>query len=194
MASSRFLDAALDDVIKQRSKGDRSSGNGRRGGSGSGRSSGRSSPYNRPSSNDDKWTHDKFGQHEAGGGGKWKHDKFAGGRGGQGGEALTNENNPKIIVENLHYAVTLEDVKELFDTHAGKVKSAEIKYDISGRSTGVAHVIFKEPADAAKAIRKLNGIALDGQVMKITYAPLPVSRRSANNNSNKKKEPSDVFS
>ncbi|KAF9969577.1 hypothetical protein BGZ73_008029 [Actinomortierella ambigua] len=202
MASSRFLDMALGDVVKQRSKGNRSpAGGGRRGGGGSGpgggRNSGRSSPYQRPSSNDDKWSHDKFGQQEAStAGGKWKHDRFGGRGGQQGGDSISNENNPKIIVENLHYAVTLDDVKELFDTHAGRVKSADIKYDVSGRSTGVAYVVFEDPADAAKAIRKLNGIALDDQVMKISFAPLPVSRRSTTNDKpdNKKKDASDVFS
>ncbi|KAG0250744.1 hypothetical protein DFQ27_009223 [Actinomortierella ambigua] len=189
---------ALDDVVKQRSRGTRSPAGGRRGGGGgsSGRNSGRSSPYHRPTSSDDKWSHDKFGRHEAGG--KWKNDRFgSGGRGGQqGGDTLSNENNPKIVVENLHYAVTLEDVKELFETHAGRVKSAEIKYDVSGRSTGVANVVFEDPADAAKAIRKLNGIALDDQVMKITFAPLPVTRRPETNDKpgTKKKDAGDVFS
>jgi len=44
---------------------------------------------------------------------------------------------------------------------------AEVKYDLSGRSTGVATILFKVPGDAAVAIKKLNGIALDGRPNKI---------------------------
>ncbi|KAF9193060.1 hypothetical protein BGZ50_007908 [Haplosporangium sp. Z 11] len=165
--AARFLDMALDDVVKSRTSNNRSPA-GRRGMRGAGgrdspNRSNRSSPYNRNTS-DDRWTHDKFEE----------VNQRGGGRGA--GATPSNEGNAKITVENLHYAVTLEDIKELFETHAGPVKFAEVKYDLSGRSTGVATVLFKAPGDAAIAIKKLHGIELDGQPMKITYAPLPASR------------------
>ncbi|KAG0051121.1 hypothetical protein BGZ83_004066 [Gryganskiella cystojenkinii] len=166
--AARFLDMALDDVAKSRASNNKSPAGGRRGGRGGGRDSpnnrsNRSSPYNRNNSNaDDRWTHDKYeGRLEV----------------VVDSNSNSNEGNPKIIVENLHYAVTLEDIKELFNTHAGPVKLAEVKYDLSGRSTGVATILFKEPASAAIAIKKLHEIALDGQPMKISYAPLPPSAR-----------------
>ncbi|KAF9435881.1 hypothetical protein BGZ76_005322 [Entomortierella beljakovae] len=221
--TTRFLDMALDEVAKSRATNNRSpnprrGGGPNRGGNSSGRDSpnrsNRSSPYNRPQ--EDRWTHDKFdesGQRNSGGGG--------GARNNDNQRPQNNSGNAKIIVENLHYAVTLEDIKELFDTHAGPVKVslpdqnqnefskdritiachfvergtiivdkdqlistgmeeirvvmfAEVKYDPSGRSTGAATILFKDPADAAKAIKKLNGVTLDEQAMKITYAPLPV--------------------
>ncbi|KAF9935046.1 hypothetical protein FBU30_008539 [Linnemannia zychae] len=192
--AARFLDMALDDVAKSRAVNNRSPANRRlRGnGNGSGRDSpnrsNRSSPYSRPSNTDDRWTHDKFED---------SNQKTSGGRGGQGnsnaGGAQASGN--KIIVENLHYAVTLEDIKELFNTHAGPVKFAEVKYDLSGRSTGVATVAFKEAKDAAIAIEKLHGIALDGQPMKIKYAPAANTRpqekrQGASKDSGKR----DVFS
>ncbi|KAG0259103.1 hypothetical protein BG011_002840 [Mortierella polycephala] len=162
--AARFLDMALDDVVKSRTSNNRSpaSRRGMRGAGGrdSPNRSNRSSPYSRNTS-DDRWTHDKF--EEA--------NQRGGGRGA--GAAPSNDGNSKITVENLHYAVTLEDIKELFETHAGPVKFAEVKYDLSGRSTGVATVLFKTPGNAAVAIKKLHGIELDGQPMKITYAPLP---------------------
>ncbi|KAG0313464.1 hypothetical protein BGZ97_010169 [Linnemannia gamsii] len=180
--AARFLDMALDDVAKSRAANNRSpvSRRGARGagvggaGAGSGRDSpsrsNRASPYSRnntTSTGEDRWTHDKFDE---------SNQRATGGRGGQnnnnGGAAATGN---KIIVENLHYAVTLEDIKELFTTHAGPVKFAEVKYDLSGRSTGVATITFKESKDAATAIEKLHGIALDGQPMKIKYAPAPAS-------------------
>ncbi|KAF9380180.1 hypothetical protein CPC16_010431 [Podila verticillata] len=180
--AARFLDMALDDVAKSRSKDTRGPGN-RRGGATRGGNSGRdsparnnrSSPYNR-NSPDDRWTHDKFDDNP-------KSGRTTGGNNNNNNNnthntrATSNESNPKIIVENLHYAVTLEDIKVLFETHAGPVKFAEVKYDLSGRSTGVATILFKVPGDAAVAIKKLNGVALDGQAMKIEYATPPAPRR-----------------
>ncbi|KAF9202965.1 hypothetical protein BGZ49_006925 [Haplosporangium sp. Z 27] len=169
--AARFLDMALDDVAKSRATNNRSPNPRRGGGRGSGPSgrdspnrSNRSSPYSR-NNPEDRWTHDKFDEPSKRGAG-----------GPRGGDSpRSQEGNAKIIVENLHYAVTLEDIKELFNTHAGPVKFAEVKYDPSGRSTGVATILFKEPADAATAIKKLHGITLDNQPMKITYAPLPAN-------------------
>ncbi|KAF9549453.1 hypothetical protein EC957_003842 [Mortierella hygrophila] len=206
--AARFLDMALDDVAKSRAGNNRSPASRRGGlrgaggqggaGTGSGRDSpnrsNRSSPYTRnnaANTAEDRWTHDKFDE---------SNQRNAGGRGGQ-----SNNNNRggaagggnKVIVENLHYAVTLEDIKELFTTHAGPVKFAEVKYDLSGRSTGVATITFNESKDAASAIEKLHGIALDGQPMKIKFAPAPASnsrpqdRRAAPSKDTGKR---DVFS
>ncbi|KAK3843238.1 MAG: hypothetical protein J3R72DRAFT_489768 [Linnemannia gamsii] len=206
--AARFLDLALDDVTKSRAVNNRSPAS-RRGGAvrgvgggaaGSGRDSPnrptRSSPYNRNANNnnnnntaEDRWTHDKFND---------LNQKASGGRGGQNtSRGAAPAGGSKIIVENLHYAVTLEDIKELFITHAGPVKFAEVKYDPSGRSTGVATIVFNENKDAAAAIEKLNGIALDGQPMKIKFAPAPASnnrpqdRRAAPTRDSGKR---DVFS
>ncbi|KAF9580934.1 hypothetical protein BGW38_002223 [Lunasporangiospora selenospora] len=172
--AARFLDMALDDVVKSRNNNNRSPALRRPGGRGGGRDtptrSNRSSPYSRTP--EDRWAHDKFDDNSS---------KASGGRGdqqrGNSGPAgaQDSEANTKITVENLHYAVTLEDIKELFDTHAGPVKFAEVKYDLSGRSTGVATIRFKSAGDAAVAIKKLNGVSLDGQPMKVTYAPLPTN-------------------
>ncbi|KAF8940461.1 hypothetical protein EDD21DRAFT_367735 [Dissophora ornata] len=196
--AARFLDMALDDVAKSRAVNNRSpnprGGGVRRGAGPTGRDSpsrpNRSSPYSR-NTPEDRWTHDKFDESN--------QRSSSGGRGGDrnnGNRAQGGEANAKIIVENLHYAVTLEDIKELFDTHAGPVKFAEVKYDPSGRSTGVATILFKTPADAATAIKKLHGIALDGQPMKITFAPLPPNRTQDRRSGGPSKEAPkrDVFS
>ncbi|KAF9152725.1 hypothetical protein BG015_004819 [Linnemannia schmuckeri] len=164
--AARFLDMALDDVAKSRAANNRSPASRRGGARGAGGLGGAGARNNTTNTAEDRWTHDKF------------DERAAGGRGGQnnnnnGGGAATGGN--KIIVENLHYAVTLEDIKELFTTHAGPVKFAEVKYDLSGRSTGVATITFKESKDAASAIEKLHGIALDGQPMKIKFASAPAS-------------------
>ncbi|KAF9572068.1 hypothetical protein EC968_010399 [Mortierella alpina] len=180
--AARFLDMALDDVAKSRATNNRSP-NPRRGGAvrgAAGRDSpnnrNRSSPYNR-NAPEDRWTHDKFDE--------VNQKSTGGGRDRDNRSQASESGNAKIIVENLHYAVTLEDIKELFDTHAGPIKFAEVKYDLSGRSTGVATITFKAAGDAAIAIKKLHGIALDGQPMKITYAPLPAHRNRDNNKDNR---------
>ncbi|GJJ77752.1 THO complex subunit 4 [Entomortierella parvispora] len=204
--AARFLDMALDDVAKSRASNNRSPAGGRggRGGRGGGRDSpsnrpNRNSPYSRSTSTpDDRWTHDKFegnsnNNSQRGSGARYQSQN----QGQSQQQPQSNEGNAKIIVENLHYAVTLEDIKELFDSHAGPVKLAEVKYDLSGRSTGVATILFKSAADAATAIRKLHGIALDGQPMKISYAPLPPKARvqeKRGSNSRDTGSKRDVFS
>ncbi|KAF9346394.1 hypothetical protein BGX26_002111 [Mortierella sp. AD094] len=200
--AARFLDMALDDVAKSRAANNRSPNPRRGGGRGAGPSgrdspsrSNRSSPYSR-NTTEDRWTHDKFDESSQRGTG--------GARGNDNQRSQGAEGNAKITVENLHYAVTLEDIKKLNDSPKAESKLpaasaqiyvemdqlistgdggdpyalehfAEVKYDPSGRSTGVATILFKDPADAATAIKKLNGITLDGQPMKITYAPLPAN-------------------
>ncbi|KAF9328459.1 hypothetical protein BGZ91_000999 [Linnemannia elongata] len=112
----------------------------------------------------------------------------AGGAGGAG--AGSGRDSPNRSNRSSPYS-------ELFTTHAGPVKFAEVKYDLSGRSTGVATITFKESKDAASAIEKLHGIALDGQPMKIKFAPAPASnnrpqdRRAAPSKDTGKR---DVFS
>ncbi|KAG0380838.1 hypothetical protein BGX24_004382 [Mortierella sp. AD032] len=169
--AARFLDLALDDVTKSRAVNNRSPAS-RRGGARNANNN------NNNNTAEDRWTHDKFND---------LNQKASGGRGGQNtSRGGAPAGGSKIIVENLHYAVTLEDIK-----------FAEVKYDPSGRSTGVATIVFNENKDAVAAIEKLNGIALDGQPMKIKFAPAPTSnnrpqdRRAAPTRDSGKR---DVFS
>ncbi|KAF9917540.1 hypothetical protein BX616_000699, partial [Lobosporangium transversale] len=106
--AARFLDMALDDIAKSRSSNN-GSPNPRRGGRSGGPTgrdspsrSNRASPYGRNSA-DDRWTHDKYDEGAQNNGTE--------GRGGAGPRPQSNEGNAKITVENLHYAVTLEDIK-----------------------------------------------------------------------------------
>jgi hypothetical protein len=62
----------------------------------------------------------------------------------------------KILVKNLKYDILEDDVRELFGT-VGKVSKAEIVYDRSGRSKGIARVWFDRRADAEKAIKQYDG-------------------------------------
>ncbi|POM75164.1 RNA binding protein Mlo3 [Phytophthora palmivora] len=72
----------------------------------------------------------------------------------------------KILVKNLKFDILEEEVRELFGT-VGEVSKAEIVYDRSGRSKGIARVWFTRRSDADKAIKQYDGRTLDGQPMQI---------------------------
>jgi RNA recognition motif-containing protein len=76
----------------------------------------------------------------------------------------------KLYVGNLAYAVTQEDLAELF-AQAGKVESAVVVTDkFSGQSRGFGFVEMAEAADATKAIQTLNDTDLKGRKIKIDEA------------------------
>jgi len=76
----------------------------------------------------------------------------------------------KLYVGNLAYAVTQEDLAELFG-QAGKVESAVVVTDkFSGQSRGFGFVEMVEAADAATAIQTLNDSDLKGRRIKIDEA------------------------
>ncbi|XP_015056383.1 THO complex subunit 4A-like [Solanum pennellii] len=75
----------------------------------------------------------------------------------------------KLLISNLDYAVSNEDIKELF-LEAGDIKRYSIHYDKSGRSKGTAEVIFSRRRDAEAAIKRYNNVQLDGKPMKIELA------------------------
>jgi len=100
---------------------------------------------------DDTWEHDMY----KGGG------RSAGGRGGGGGGGT------KLLVDNLDFGVTDEDMQELFQEF-GNLRKAVILYDRSGRSTGQAEIEFSSVSGAERAREQYNGVPLDGRAMKIS--------------------------
>nr|CAG8541057.1 14029_t:CDS:2 [Entrophospora candida]CAG8548273.1 10484_t:CDS:2 [Entrophospora candida] len=118
--------------------------------------------------------------------GQWSHDLYEDGHNSGHNKAnapnLRNKNitnttgNTRIIIENLFYEVTQEDLQELF-SDCGIVKKAYLHYDRAGRSTGIAEITFENPKEADIAIRKYDGKTLDGQSMKIKYAPFKPPQR-----------------
>lgn len=102
------------------------------------------------------------------GSGKWQHDKFEGGAGG-GGRAGPRrvESGHKLVITNLDYKVSDEDIQELFGAVGDSLKSAKIIYDNSGRSEETAEVVYMRKPDALAAIKKYQNISLDGKPMHI---------------------------
>jgi len=103
-----------------------------------------------------KWDHDLFED---------EHEQFA--------PRSFNESasyGTKLCVTNLEYTVSESDIKELF-SEFGPIVSSSIQYDRSGRSNGIAEVVFKNNVDALNAQMKYNNVALDGRPMTINLVP-----------------------
>ncbi|RPD56057.1 RNA-binding domain-containing protein [Lentinus tigrinus ALCF2SS1-6] len=115
--------------------------------------------------------------------GQWLHDKAPGvPRAVQNTVAkpATGITNTRIIVSNLHYEVTPKDLSQIFGQIGTLVREPQIRYDRSGRSSGVAVITFETPAEATRAKKQFDGILCKNQPMSIAYdnSP-PPARRSA---------------
>jgi len=92
-------------------------------------------------------------------------------RPGANTRSLPTRNN-HLIVSNLHYQVSEKDLYDLFG-QIGKVRKAFIHLGPTGKSTGVADVIFENNRDADRALTTYNNIELDRRPMRIAYAASP---------------------
>ncbi|KZS87252.1 hypothetical protein SISNIDRAFT_480202 [Sistotremastrum niveocremeum HHB9708] len=121
-----------------------------------------SRPQPRPQADDDLWVHDKAPPPET------------------ASSALAQT---KLRVENLHYSVTEKDLATIFGVIGTLSREPMIRYDRSGRSTGVATVFFNTPAEATRAKLQLNGVMAKGEQMKISIETPPTGPRNLNGGS-----------
>lgn len=160
---SSLLDMSLDEQILKSKRENRSSF----------RRNNRKSNQNRHSSSgiNDQWKHDKYDSYN-------NNDRRSifsriGNRHDSG--------NCSILVSNLHWEVSENDLKTLFE-EVGDVSKVKIKYDKAGRSDGEATVVFNSKSAAQKAIDKFNGVDLDGMEMHIK---MDDTKRNNNNKDSK---------
>eukprot|EP00049_Salpingoeca_infusionum_P018011 m.355366 g.355366 ORF g.355366 m.355366 type:complete len:235 (+) comp17236_c0_seq1:85-789(+) len=73
----------------------------------------------------------------------------------------------KLLVENLDYGVSQDDLQELFGGF-GELKYCRLHFDNAGRSLGTGEVLYRDPNCAATAMREYNGVDLDGRPMRIS--------------------------
>ncbi|OAF67416.1 hypothetical protein A3Q56_04856 [Intoshia linei] len=72
----------------------------------------------------------------------------------------------KLLVENLHFGINDEDIKEIFSEFG--VRKFSVNYNKMGRSMGNAEVHFFNMKSAVGARNKFNNVLLDGRKMKLT--------------------------
>ncbi|KAF8556820.1 hypothetical protein OG21DRAFT_1458547, partial [Imleria badia] len=126
-------------------------------------------PYARPRGSDGAWLHDRA--------------PFTSAKGNSiiapvAGSA--NALNTKLVVSNLHYEITPKDLVSIFGQIGTLVREPLIRYDRSGRSSGVAIITYEKPAEATRAKKEYEGKLAKGQPMEIAFDTAPPRRvRSA---------------
>ncbi|KAH0826690.1 hypothetical protein J3R83DRAFT_5081 [Lanmaoa asiatica] len=127
----------------------------------------------------------RVAQRPRGSDGAWLHDR-APLSSAKGNHAIatvavsTNALNTKLVVSNLHYEITPKDLVSIFGQIGTLVREPLIRYDRSGRSSGVAIITYEKPAEATRAKKEFEGKLAKGQSMEIAFDTAPPRRvRSA---------------
>jgi len=97
---------------------------------------------------------------------------------GFGYAPVQRQRGTKIRISNLGFDVVDQDIIDLFgDAEIGPIISAGVSYDRSGRSTGMAEVVYQRAQDAQTAIRKYNDVPLDGfnMVIELVQSAAPIA-------------------
>ncbi|KAG2117197.1 uncharacterized protein F5147DRAFT_671691 [Suillus discolor] len=114
-------------------------------------------PYTRSQGSDGHWVHDRAPLQSA-----------------KANTPANTGSTTKLIVSNLHYEITPKDLVSIFGQIGTLVREPLIRYDRSGRSSGVAVVSFETPLQATRAKRQFDGKLAKGQSMEITFDTAPL--------------------
>ncbi|KAJ1719062.1 hypothetical protein LPJ53_006101, partial [Coemansia erecta] len=167
--SSANLDKSLDEIISSSQR----SGRGRRGGN---QTSQRNSPYARRDG----------GVQKSGNGGRNRQNQNQNQQAAAAQSMMFNpaaflaaaqqqtQTSGKILISNLDYGVTSDDLRTLF-SQVGPVTKAMLNFNASGKSNGTGEVTFRNASNATLAVEKYHGVTLDGRAMKIEVAFNPMS-------------------
>ncbi|CAE7211890.1 unnamed protein product [Rhizoctonia solani] len=122
--------------------------------------------------------------------GQWVHDMAPGSteeRKPRPANTSTGDEPARLVVSNLHYEVTQKDLSSIFGTIGTLLREPTIRYDRSGRSTGVATVVFAHAREAKLAQKQLDGVMAKGEAMVVKLdspppgsRPQPAGRNSTN--------------
>ena len=82
----------------------------------------------------------------------------------------------KLYVGNLNYAVSNEDLEQLFASHGTVVSAQVIRDRDSGRSKGFGFVEMSSDQEAQAAIAALNGNSIGGRNLTVNEARPPQER------------------
>ncbi|KAG1747389.1 hypothetical protein EDB19DRAFT_1630881 [Suillus lakei] len=118
-------------------------------------------PYARPRGSDGHWVHDRAPLRSA-----------------NANPSANTGSTAKLIVSNLHYEITPKDLVSIFGQIGTLVREPLIRYDRSGRSSGVAVVSFETPLQATRAKRQFDGKLAKGQPMEIAFDAAPLRTSS----------------
>ncbi|KZT25760.1 hypothetical protein NEOLEDRAFT_1156169 [Neolentinus lepideus HHB14362 ss-1] len=107
--------------------------------------------------------------------GAWTHDKapFDVASRPISNQSTVEGGQTKLLVSNLHYEITPKDLNAIFGQIGTLVREPIIKYDRSGRSTGVAIIHYETAEEAKRAKTQFEGVLAKGQEMSITYDTAP---------------------
>ncbi|KAJ7031956.1 hypothetical protein C8F04DRAFT_1108722 [Mycena alexandri] len=75
----------------------------------------------------------------------------------------------RLVVTNLHYEISPKDLTAIFGQIGTLVSEPQIRYDRSGRSSGMANVSFETIAEATRARKQFDGILARGQPMSVAF-------------------------
>ncbi|KAK4902431.1 hypothetical protein LTR28_001253, partial [Elasticomyces elasticus] len=81
-----------------------------------------------------------------------------------------SQSGAKLRVDNLHYDLTEDDLRELF-TRIGQVLTVRLLYDRQDRSQGTAFVTYASIRDARDAIHEFDGANAHGQPIRLSLVP-----------------------
>mmetsp|Transcript_23341 Transcript_23341/g.39858 ORF Transcript_23341/g.39858 Transcript_23341/m.39858 type:complete len:227 (-) Transcript_23341:86-766(-) len=81
-----------------------------------------------------------------------------------------------VIIDNLHWEITEAELKTVFESKVGVVKSVKIYYDRTGRSQGKGEVVFDKHSDAQTAL-SLDGKQMKGRTIEVVLKSPKQKRR-----------------